>query len=224
MNEVQASAISAYDEMNAAHRPVWRATPWGPIVVGVVSAIGAQFVFTVLGFAVGISAVDTAAAAEAPASVGFAAGAWWFVTGLISLALGGMVLGRLWAWPVRLDLMLHAFALWSVVALFGFLVVWSGAGMATNAASPLAMVASRTQNLTPVAGAEAPSAAEVEAYAERARKAAQGAAWWTLIAFLAGIGATLGGAAVTAPSHASAAHVRKAARDGTDRSGVLATS
>ncbi len=122
------------------------------------------------------------------------------------------------------QLCLGAIALWATVALFGFAVVWSGAGMASEAASPLAAMsvhrgsrstsnyAASNSGSTPTANAPAadadltprnvnsqvrePSPAELEAM----RAAARTAAWWAVIGLLAGIGATVAGAWITAPN------------------------
>jgi hypothetical protein len=168
---------------------------WGAVLVGVVVAIGLQFVFTVLGLAIGISASDTSAAAETVSPIGMAAGAWWLITGTISLAVGGAVLGMMWDGRAGCRLMLHAAALWGAVAIFGFMVIWSGAGIASNAVSPLAV---RQPDWS--SRADRPTAEERAVAAEQTRRAAQTAAWWSVVGLLAGLAATVGGAVGAGPS------------------------
>jgi len=212
-------AVNRYDERDQWNFRDWSSTSWGAIIAGVACAIGVQFVLTLLGVAIGISStgpVDepNTAAVE---TIGMGAAIWWLVSGTLSIAVGGMVLGRLSRFGRGCSLHLNALAMWSVIAIFGFGVIWSGMGMASDAASPLATLAVReaptqeqliAMTTTPVDGAAGSGrsvevnreqlAATARAHAESTREAAATAAWWAFIAMLAGIGAALGGAYVTA--------------------------
>ncbi len=186
---------------------------WGAVLSGAVIAIGLQFVFTVLGIALGISIADasnsTTTAGEAARAAGdnagaitFAAGAWWIVTGTLSLLIGGIMVGRLSTTP-RSDILLwQGLTMWAITAIFGFAVVYGTAGAAaSNALSVVnasdsawfARDANRTTTTaagtTPATDAR-PSAAVMEAELDRA----QAAAWWSFIAMLLGITAALIGA------------------------------
>ncbi len=121
----------------------WGEVSWGPIMMGAVCAIGLQFIFTVLGIALGASAGDISSGVDSGSvrTVGIAAGLWWLITGTIALAAGGFVFGRLSGLSHHsFALHLEAAAMWGVVALFGFLVIWSGTGMLSEAASPIAAI------------------------------------------------------------------------------------
>ncbi len=126
--------------------PLWTRISWGPIMMGAVCAIGLQFIFTVLGIAIGASSgeVTTGIDGSSVRTVGIAAGLWWLITGTVALAAGGFVFGRLSGLPRSLPLMLEAATMWAVVALFGFMVVWSGAGMLSQAASPIGAISARS--------------------------------------------------------------------------------
>lgn len=171
---------------------------WAPVFAGVVTAIGVQFVLTVLGLAIGVSASDAADlsnTSDAAPSIGVVAGAWWLISGAVSLAIGGMVLGRLLSWGSRMELRIHAVALWAVVAIFGFMVIWSGAGIASNVASPFAGVSARDSTSPSERDRLAlQSPLERSVRAEDARRAAQAAAWWSVIGLLLGVTATIAGA------------------------------
>lgn len=118
-----------------------RRTMWGAILAGAVTAISTQFLFTVLGIALGLSIADPAGTArsvlptgvDSTPSEGIAVGVgvWWLVTGTVSLLLGGAVLGRVGGMVRSVDAMLHALTMWAVVAIFGFTILWSGAGIAS---------------------------------------------------------------------------------------------
>ena len=184
---------------------------WGPIMMGAVCAIGLQFIFTVLGIALGTSATEVAGGVDGDAvrTVGVAAGLWWLVTGTVALAAGGFVFGRLSGLPQSLALMLEAAAMWGVVALFGFLLIWSGTGTLSQAASPIAAISISSERyaqqsggagMTGDRGQSSGSARSTDtstsstALAEEARRATRTASWWSVFGLIAGLGASLGGA------------------------------
>lgn len=180
---------------------------WGPILMGAVAAVGLQTIFTVLGIAVGATVGDaTASTGTSAQTLGIAAAAWWLISGTIALAFGGFVLGRLSGLSRALPLSLEAVAMWSVVAVFGFLVLWSGAGMLSQAASPFAAMAapSINANVQPSTRGEPMNATNASstvrpveitsAQAEEARRATRTASWWAVVGLLAGVGATIAGA------------------------------
>lgn len=210
--------IYAHDAAEAAPRAAWNRATWGPITMGAITAIGLQFVFTLLGLAIGLSSISVGEAdgSSAPA-MGFAASAWWLVTGTLSLLGGGMVYGRTVGLTRHTQLYLGAFAVWAAVALFGFVVIWTGAGIASEATSPLAAMSvnrdddgsrsfdrrgsDRTvnPNADPNVNADRRETEMTVAQAEEARRAVRTAAWWALIGMMAGIAATLAGAAGGVP-------------------------
>ncbi len=197
---------------------------WSPILMGAATAIGFQFLFTVLGLAIGVTAagaVDASdtqnlTAAEAAKGISMAAGAWWLVSGTVAILLGGVVVGRGCGWNAACEIRLRAVAMWGVVAIFGFLVIWSGAGAATNAASPLAALAAGTVDSRAVRDATSalrtttdnpdsvdrapllprPSESEMRVAAEDAREAAATAAWWSVFGLLIGLGAAVAGSMI----------------------------
>lgn len=184
---------------HAAHAPaIW----WGPVTAGAVSAIAVQFFFTVLGIAIGIS--TSGGSDGVNEGMGVAAGAWWLITGTLSLLIGGVVVGVLMGHFDRLVLALHALAMWALVALFGFLVIWSGAGMATDAVSPLAAIAGEQTDLgLPALGRDLASGPEGtgartfendRVVPAQAHDIAQASAWWSVVGLLLGVAASVAGA------------------------------
>lgn len=186
-------------------RPYVLRAGWGPIMMGALTAIAAQFVFTVLGLAIGVTAADPDATNATVEGVTVAAGAWWLITGTIALMLGGMVYGRTSGLLRSTQLYLGALAMWAAVALFGFFVVWSGAGAAASAASPIALVSAgsfdtndarhATDGITRFAAADgSTSAPSSGAHSrEEALEAARTASWWAVVGLLVGAGAAVGG-------------------------------
>lgn len=134
---------------------VLRRTVWGAVFAGALAAIGLQIIFTVLGIAIGISAADPSDTAR---GAGMAAGLWWLITGTISLCAGGMVLGRMGGIPRSIDIVLHAFAMWAVTAVFGFLMIWNGADAAARTGAGLAGAVGPQHLLGPRAAYALPAA------------------------------------------------------------------
>lgn len=197
--------------------PGFRRTLWGPIMLGVVSAIGLQFIFTVLGMAIGVSAADPAVDESKVRTVSMAAGVWWLITGTIALFVGGLVAGRMSGLPRTVAIKISGAAMWAVVSLFGFAVIWTGAGMASAASSPIGIVSgSETRsygrnydrtNARPATLGTSETANTTSrddalrdntSRAEEVRQAAQTAAWWSVIGLLVGLGASVAGACIGA--------------------------
>lgn len=191
----------------------WLRVSWGPIMMGVIIAIGLQFIFTVLGIAIGATATDSASTGVGEVqTVGIAAGVWWLVTGTLSLAVGGFVFGRMAGVPRSTPLKLEAAVLWGVVALFGFFIVWSGAGMLAQATSPIGAISMTSvrsnagtsfrlndtgqTDRNELQSNNPPATMEI---AEKARRATRTAAWWSIVGLVAGLMATIGGACAGVP-------------------------
>lgn len=128
---------------------VLKRTVWGAVFAGALAAIGIQMILTVLGIALGVSGVDRG---DRPESIGMMAGLWWLITGTVSLLLGGCVVGRMSGIQRSLDVLLHCFAMWAVTAVFGFLLLWSTAGVASAASANMANAVTRGWIPTPAAG------------------------------------------------------------------------
>lgn len=198
-----------YDRVDTVAERIW--SPWGAIMMGAVTAIGLQFIFTALGIALGATLTDASNAnAQDAGTVSTTAFVWWLVTGTISLFAGGAVLGRWLGVAHKATVVLAAATMWSVVALFGFYVVWSGAGMTMSAAGPFAIATQEYAQIGQRSGMNAGfgnSAANAangldqdsaRAYAERAQDALQTASWWSLIGLILGVIAAWTGAEVGA--------------------------
>lgn len=201
---------------------VLRRPSWGAVFAGAVAAMGIQMLLTVLGLAIGLTAAEGGADGGGMTT---AAGWWWFLTGIVSLAIGGMIVGRLVGLPRSLELAVHGFAMWAITAVLGFVLLWSSAGMAALAGTQAASSnwaqqwssgmaggssTSITESITrdPVSTRQADSAAltapggEQAVTADRAQDAAQSASWWTFLALLLGAGVSVGAAWFAAPQPA----------------------
>jgi hypothetical protein len=181
-------------------KAAWNRATWGPIMMGVVTAIGLQLVFTALGVAIGVSTLN---GDETTREMTTAAAAWWLVTGSIAILAGGMVYGRTSGLPRALQLYLGAVGMWSVIAVFGFIVIWTGMGVA--ASSPMSMISrdggfgagNVMQNSTGAVDAAQPGGT-TEMTAMTAR-AARTASWWSVMGMLIGVVCAVVGACTAVP-------------------------
>lgn len=184
----------------------WSGFRWSPVLAGVVTAIALQLLLTVLGMAIGVSVAEPSEPGTDAGAFGIAAGVWWLVTGTISLLVGGIVLGRAWGRHHGILLHLHTIAMWAVVAIFGFFVIWSGTGMLSETASPMAAIVGQ-QALSSQNGAGSglttdliDDPARAQAALVQATDSAQTAAWWSVVGLIVGIVASVLGGIIGTPS------------------------
>ncbi len=112
-------------DMSALVPPLFaRRVSWGAIFAGAVVASVIQIVLTLLGMGVGLYAI------EPPAGEGLAWGtwAWWLVSGVVSLAIGGWVAARLAGIPRRTEGVLHGLATWGVTTLATLFLLGTAVG------------------------------------------------------------------------------------------------
>src|SRR5215204_5396821 len=202
-------------EVDVADVPMRDRIRWGPIIAGVVTAFAVLLFLTVLGIALGISALG---GGDDPQTWGTAAGIWGGLSLLVAFFVGGWMAARAAATLSESDGPLNGFVtgaatllllLWlATTALTGALGFFaSTVSNIAGAAAPVAMeavdqgaVPADTQATVDQA-ADNPEAAvpdEVEQAAQQAADTASQAAgpgaWGTTIAIILAIGAaTLGG-------------------------------
>jgi hypothetical protein len=202
-------------EVDVAEVPIRDRIRWGPIIAGVVTAFAVLLFLTILGIALGISALGRD---DNPQTWGTAAGIWGGLSLLVAFFVGGWMAARAAATLSESDGPLNGFVtgaatllllLWlATTALTGALGFFaSTVSNIAGAAAPVALeavdqgaVPPQTQTAVDQA-AENPEAAvpqEVEQAAQQAAntasKAAGPGAWGTTIAIILAIGAaTLGG-------------------------------
>jgi hypothetical protein len=202
-------------EVDVADVPMRDRIRWGPIIAGVVTAFAVLLFLTVLGIALGISALG---GDDDPQTWGTAAGIWGGLSLLVAFFAGGWMAARAAATLSESDGPLNGFVtgaatllllLWlattAITGALGFFA--STVSDIAGAAAPVAMeavdqgaVPQEAQTAVDEA-AENPEAAvpeEVEQAAQQAQETASEAAgpgaWGTTIAIILAIGAaTLGG-------------------------------
>jgi hypothetical protein len=194
---------------------------WGPIVAGLLTALTALLLLSLLGLAIGLTTMNagTAAAQGAPpADAGRNSAIWAAVSGILSFLLGGYVAGRTAAlfnrgWgalngalvfmlAVPLILWLAGQGLGTVLGslgnLSGALASNPGAAQATQGAASQAQAAA--QNVQPIDVA-------------RAAEAARNTAWGTLAGSLLGLAASACGGWLGTRHPTVTEHTQRLTRD-----------
>ena len=202
-------------EVDVAEVPLRDRIRWGPIIAGVVTAFAVLLFLTVLGLALGISALG---GDDDPQTWGTAAGIWGGLSLLVAFFFGGWMAARAAATLSESDGPLNGFItgaatllllLWlATTALTGALGFFATTvSNLAGAAAPVAMEAVDQGAVPPEAqtavdeAAENPEAAvptevagAAQQAADTASEAAGPGAWGTTIAIILAIGAaTLGG-------------------------------
>jgi hypothetical protein len=112
---------------------------WGAVLAGSVLALAADIVFSLLGVAVGVSAINPADDEETPdvGSLSMGGGIWIISSGILALAMGGWVAGRLAGLPAETDGMLHGVLVWAVTTIVSMFVLSTFAGRIIGGAAGL---------------------------------------------------------------------------------------
>ena len=129
---------------------------WSAVLAGVFASLVVQILLTMLGFGIGLLAVDVPTAQSAPAGACWAAFVWWAVSGIIAAFIGGAVadspdqtgLGRVG----------HALAAWSVatvvVVAASAMIPASATSVASNLVGPSYAASARIAYVSGVPGRE----------------------------------------------------------------------
>jgi hypothetical protein len=203
-------------EVDVANVPIRDHVRWGPIIAGVVTAMAAMLFLTIVGIALGLTALGS----DDPGTWGTAAGIWGGLSLLVSFFLGGWMAARSASSEFDANGALNGFVTGAATLL---LLVWLATSALTGAlgffattisdiagaAAPVAIEAVDQGAVPPASdtGAaintvvENPEAAVPEQVDQAAAQAAETAAntagpgaWGTAIAIILAIGAaTIGG-------------------------------
>jgi hypothetical protein len=107
---------------NQEMRLGWKRVSWGGIWAGLFFTLAIYITLNLLGAGIGIVSIGQAESAEnLGKGLGIGAGIWWFISGLISLFLGGWFAGRTSALPHKMDRALQGAVVWALMYL---IMVW----------------------------------------------------------------------------------------------------
>ncbi|MEX0928317.1 MAG: hypothetical protein WD266_07880 [Balneolales bacterium] len=127
---------------------------WGAILAGALVAIVVQIVLSMLGIAIGASAINPTESGGAFSGLGIGAALWWVVTALISLFTGAWVAGRMASITNSFEGMMHGIIVWCVATFIGLMMITTTVGQIMSGAFGVVGQA------ISVAGEAAPQAAQ----------------------------------------------------------------
>ena len=113
-------------EQKQARRPAFSAIRWGAIIGGLVGGTATYLLLSLLGVAIGLTAVDPQAA-EPVGGVPLATGIWTGISMLVGAFVGGYVAGRMSGLARSVDGMLHGFVSWGATTLLYSVLMVSAA-------------------------------------------------------------------------------------------------
>lgn len=119
--------VQSFDTSRTARRPSFSAIRWGAIIGGLVSGTATYLLLSLLGVAIGLTAVDPQAG-EPVGSVPLATGIWTGISMLVGAFVGGYVAGHMSGLSRSMDGMLHGFVSWSATTLLYSVLTVSALG------------------------------------------------------------------------------------------------
>ena len=119
--------VHSIDTQRGGRRAFFSAIRWGAIFAGVVSGTASYLLLSLLGVAVGLTAVDPQAA-EPVGSVPLATGIWTGISMLVGAFIGGYVAGHMSGLSRSSDGMLHGFVSWGATTLLYAVLTASALG------------------------------------------------------------------------------------------------
>jgi len=136
-----------YDPALASRTSVVRRISWAAIFAGLIITLVTELVLSVLGIAIGATAINPLTADQGSAQgIGIGAGIWFLVTSLIALFLGGWVAGRVSGFARGGEGTLHGLVTWGAATLLTvYLLSTAVGGMLSGTAGLL-------KNAMPAAG------------------------------------------------------------------------
>ncbi len=127
---------------------------WSAVLAGVFTSLVVQILLVMLGFGIGLLAVDVPTADAAPAATGHVAFVWWAVSGIIAAFAGGAVAAANAPDQTNPGRVGHALATWAVTTVIvvgaSALTAGSVANVASNLAGPSYGASTRIMALSPV--------------------------------------------------------------------------
>jgi len=132
-----------YEPAMPVRQPALRRISWAAIFAGLIIALVAQVVLSVLGLSIGASAINPLTDQNPGATIGIGAAIWLVISSIIALFLGGWVAGRMAGFPREGGL--HGLVTWGAATLVTLLLLsnavgnlLSGAGKLMGQAMPMA--------------------------------------------------------------------------------------
>ncbi|HSU07221.1 MAG TPA: hypothetical protein VLI93_16785 [Acetobacteraceae bacterium] len=117
---VDARGVAVRGSLAASIRPT---ITWQAVFAGTIVALAIELVLAILGVAVGLAVAHPGGGGAGDNGLGLAAGIWWIVSAIISIAFGSYVGARLANLPARFDGFLHGLTIWGLSVLVAIYVL-----------------------------------------------------------------------------------------------------
>lgn len=128
--------IHQFDRSNSTGvPPFYRRISWGAIFAGLILVLAIQLVLSLLGLSIGAGTVDPLTEVDPVKGLGTGALAWFGISLLVALFIGGWAAGRLSGSMQRMDSALHGLLCWGVSSLALFYLMTTGIGSLFGATS-----------------------------------------------------------------------------------------
>jgi hypothetical protein len=193
-------------ETRTVRRPIYiyPLISWTSVLAGVAVAIALAVLFTVLGVAIGATALNPFNLGHDAKALSIGGGLWTVFATLVSLQVGGFVAARNARYPDHANGMLQGLTVWAVTMIAILLLagpslaagISGAAGAAVDEASmgPSPTVAAEAQVGSAARTAGQLTDAEMDQLAIAAKKTTAALAWWATAAMALGaVGAIVGG-------------------------------
>lgn len=114
-----------------------RRLSWGAVVAGMVIAVVAQLVLSLIGAGIGLSTIDPMRYNGSPdaSSFGLGAAIWWAISSIVALFAGGWVAGHLAGSPKKSDGALHGLLAWGLATILTAYILASAIGSVVGGAA-----------------------------------------------------------------------------------------
>lgn len=110
---------------------------WGGVLAGALTALTISFLLNLLGFGIGLNAIDPLTDSQPFDGVGTGTIIWWILSNLASLFIGGLVAARTAGLPSATDGGIHGFLAWGIYLLVSIYFITSIAGSIFSATGSL---------------------------------------------------------------------------------------
>lgn len=133
----------AAGDHTSAHTPDYRGdlfrsrVSWGAIFAGTIVGLGLMLLLSLLGMAIGFSAIDFGGQESAFNGIPTGAAIWLAISQLVALGVGGFVAGRLAAIPKVLSSSLHGAVVWALASLLILYTATSAIGSLVGGATSI---------------------------------------------------------------------------------------
>lgn len=101
---------------------------WAAILAGVLVTTVAQMLLSLLGLGIGMGTIDPLSEQDPAGGLGLGTIAWWSVSMLIALFVGGLTTGKLYQIKSKAHLTWHGLLTWSTFTVFSFFMLTTTVG------------------------------------------------------------------------------------------------